>query len=222
MTRMWKGCVAGILGAGLTFSGVAWAGEDVVPPQKFASLVDTYGKPQGRISGRILFPSEYSQRSVTFSFSGRSFVTLPDGRFVIERIPLGQHVLVVRTLGYDPVEMHVKVNSASPLALKDIRIKMARGQVSGRLVTPDGSSAANISLKLTEHGGATTTSSDGLFTFMGVPAGSHTLLVEDPRFQTPGDIQVEMAPNSRRNLGVIQVSKKMTTTGPAPTAVLVK
>ena len=74
-----------------------------LPTQEFAKILELDGRDSGTLFGRILFPSAYTQRSVRFSLSDRTFVSQPDGRFSAWRCLLGRGM--DRNLCGEPTEL---------------------------------------------------------------------------------------------------------------------
>ena len=157
--------------------------------------------------GQILFPSEYAQHSIRFELDDVTFVTHPDGRFRITNVPAGAHKLDVRIKGYEPVQAAVTIVDGQTMALEAVRLKEARGKVIGRLVQDKGHSAEGVELHMVPDDGVATTDGDGIFQFLGVSAGNHTLMVKDPRFFA-GNQHFTLSSNERRNLGNIRVYKQ--------------
>ena len=182
-------------------------GTEEVPAQDYASLPQVLGHETGSLSGQIRFPSEYTQRSVTVQLGESSFVTHPDGRFRITRIPAGTHRFAVRVKGFEPVERELKVLAEQNLALTPMQLALARGQVLGRAVFVDGQSASQLPLRLDPMGGTTQSDHDGIFKFVGVYTGEHALLVEDKRFYTKA-LTFRVNGNESLNLGIVQVFRR--------------
>ncbi|MEE8554657.1 MAG: hypothetical protein V3T00_02265, partial [bacterium] len=109
-------------------------GMEDVPSQSYNTLLDALGEDWGSLRGQIFFPSEYTQRSVAFRVDDRQFVTHPDGRFHIIRIPSGAHRFAVSVKGFEPVDNEIAVATDEENRLSDVRLALARGQVIGRLV----------------------------------------------------------------------------------------
>jgi hypothetical protein len=180
-----------------------------VPAQSFARPIEGTDGADGKLYGQILFPAEYNQRSVVFELGGRQFVTHPDGRFLVEDVPAGEHVLRIRVKAYEPVLRRIEVPSEEAVAAGEVRLKMARGKVVGRLVSEKGSSAASVTVRLTPLGDAVTTDQDGIFQFIAVNAGDHELLVTDEQFFTYNR-KFRIERGEQRNLGNIQVFRRAT------------
>ena len=180
---------------------------DGVPMQSFANPLEVFGKDTGSLTGQILFPSEYSQRSVLFLVDDEMFVTHPDGRFHVGWLPPGRHILSVRVKGFEPLERPFVLQPDGELRIKPLNLRMARGQVIGRLIYDDGKSATDIRLRLNPMGGITATDNDGIFTFIGVNAGNHSLSVEDTRYYAVAR-KFKLAPDEHRNLGLIRVARR--------------
>lgn len=180
---------------------------DEVPMQSFANPLEVLGQETGSLTGQILFPSEYSQRSALFLVDGEMFVTHPDGRFHVGWLPPGRHVLSVRVKGFEPLERPFVLEPDGELRIKPLNLQMARGQVIGRLIYEDGKSAADIRLHLNPMGGITATDNDGIFQFIGVNAGDHSLSVEDTHYYADAR-QFKLAPDEHRNLGLIPVERR--------------
>ena len=179
-------------------------GMEDVPSQSYNTLLDALGEDWGSLRGQIFFPSEYTQRSVAFRVDDQQFVTHPDGRFHILRIPSGSHRFAVSVKGFEPVDNEIAVATDEDNRLSDVRLALARGQVIGRLVFLDGNSATGLQLRLEPNGSRTASDGDGIFQFIGVNAGEHTLEIEDPRFYTK-TLKFRLAHSESRNLGKINV-----------------
>jgi hypothetical protein len=175
-----------------------------IQAQPYTSRLNLLGKPSGGVTGRIVFPSEFTQRSATFFIDQVRFATLPDGRFRVSDIPGGTHQVRVMVPGFEPVALQVDVSGGGEVALKPIELRMARGKVIGRLVDEQGKSASGIAVRLAPHGGATYTDQDGIFQFLGVGPGELTLRVDDPYF-TPQPQRFVLERGEQRNLGNVRV-----------------
>jgi len=209
MSSYFKGAVTFLIllaGGGLLFEYSAQASD--IPAQYYANPLQIRGKPTGSLRGNVVFPSEYNQHSVTFDLSGRTFVTYPDGRFLIERLLPGKYTLNIQMPGFEAVEMTVQVKDAGVVTLKPITLHMARGQVSGRLIYPDGQPAGDIRVRLTPSGTITATDTAGEFRFVGVPSGTHALHVDDPRITLLAPPQVTTRGNENRYMGSIRVQRQ--------------
>jgi hypothetical protein len=192
----------------LAFGGcdLSGGGGDV-PAQSYVNGLTAVLSSTGDLRGQILFPSEYAQHSIRFALDQVTFVTHPDGRFHIAHIPAGDHWLDVRAKGYEPVRLPVAVSEGQVLSLTALRLKEARGKVLGRLVLDKGSSAEGVELHLVPDDGLAVTDGDGIFQFLGVSAGDHTLMVKDPRFFASNQ-HFKISSNERRNLGNIRVYRQ--------------
>ncbi len=175
-----------------------------VAPQPYLDAVSGLLRDTGALHGQILFPSEYAQHSIRFALGDVTFVTHPDGRFRMHRIPAGEHTLSVRIKGYEPVQRPVRIRDSKVHRLGDLRLVEARGRVLGRLVGEGGRSAVGVELHLTPDDGVAVTDGDGIFQFLGVSAGDHVLKVTDTRFFA-GNQRFRIVPNEQRNLGNIRV-----------------
>lgn len=178
-----------------------------LPAQEFAKVLELKGRDAGTFYGRVLFPSAYTQRSVRFSLGGRRFVTQPDGYFLIERIPAGTHTLSIQVKNYEPIAHEVVVAGDDAVQGGPWRLKMARGRVIGRLVGDNGKSAMGVAIRLSPLGDLTKTDSDGIFQFIGVNSGDHTLAVTDPQYFTYNR-DFSLSIGEERNLGNIKVFLK--------------
>lgn len=183
------------------------SGMEEVPAQTFATLPEVLGRETGSLSGQVFFPSEYSQRSVSIRLDNNTFVTHPDGRFVVTRIPAGAHRFSAQVKGFEPIERQIAIGADQTAALGELRLVLARGKVLGRLVYLDGASAVELPLRLEPIGGQTRSDGDGIFQFVGVPAGQHKLLIEDPRFYTKS-LTVELRKNETLNVGIVNVFRR--------------
>jgi Carboxypeptidase regulatory-like domain len=179
-------------------------GSGDVPAQTYVNGLTAVVSATGEVRGQILFPSEYAQHSIRFALDQVTFVTHPDGRFRITNVPTGEHRLVVRVKGYEPVATPLRVANGKQLALDPLRLVEARGRVLGRLVQDKGSSAEGVEVRLAPEDGVAYTDSDGIFQFLGVTAGEHTLMVKDSRYFA-GNQHFTLSNNERRNLGNIRV-----------------
>ena len=178
-----------------------------LPPQEYVKVLELNGRESGGLFGRILFPSAYTQRSVRFSLDDRTFITQPDGRFLIEGIPAGTHELTILVKNYEPIFQQFVIDRSEAVQAGPWRLKMARGKVIGRLVVENGDSAANVQMRLMPLGGMAKTDGDGIFQFIGVNSGSHLLRVTDSRFFTYNR-EFSLSKGEQRNLGNIKVFRK--------------
>lgn len=178
-----------------------------LPSQEFAKVLELDGRESGTLYGRILFSSSYSQRSVRFTLDGRTFITQPDGRFLIELIPVGRHKLSILVKNYEPISQEIRINGGNPVEGGTWRLKMGRGKVIGRLVAENGASAPDVEMRLLPLGGLAKTDSDGIFQFIGVNSGSHVLRVMDSQYFTYNR-EFSLNIGEQRNLGNIKVFRK--------------
>jgi hypothetical protein len=178
-----------------------------VPAQTFATLPEVLGRDIGSLTGQVFFPSEYSQRSVTIRLDENTFVTHPDGRFLVTRIPTGRHRFSLQVQGFEPISRDVSILPDRTALLGELRLVLARGSVLGRLVFLDGASAAKLPLRLEPAGGQTISDSDGIFQFVGVPGGQHQLLIEDRRYYIKS-LTVQLEPDETLNLGIVNVFRR--------------
>ena len=178
-----------------------------IPAQSYATVLDAIGEDWGTIEGQVLFPSEYSQRSVVLRIDDLPFVTQPDGRFRIVRVPIGPHRFEIAAIGFEPLNIGIQVGSDSPTQLNGVRLAVARGRVFGRLVHLDGESAGGISLRLDPAGASTETDDDGIFQFVGVPGGSHEMVINHPDYYTKA-LRFALPSGETHNLGVLNVFRR--------------
>lgn len=213
-----------LLGAALLLPALAGGcladpARDAFPGQRFGNLLELGGVPRGSLGGRLLFPSEYAQRSVDFRFGGRLFVTTPDGRFLIESIPMGAYRLEIHLPGYEAIEQSLTVAGGRRADAGILKLKRAAGRVVGRLVLPDGTSASGVQMRLDRYPNAIASDKFGIFQFMGVGAGSYRLIVSDPRYAS-AERTLDLRRGELRNLGVIAVTERPNATAKlAPTTV---
>lgn len=175
-----------------------------VPAQTYVNGLTAAVTKTGDLRGQILFPSEYAQHSIRFTLDDVTFVTHPDGRFLVSNVPVGKHALEVRIKGYEPVQRSVAMENGHTVNLEPVHLVDARGKVLGRLVAEKGHSAEGVEVRLTPDDGVAMTDADGIFQFLGVSAGDHTLMVKDPRFFA-GNQHFKLSNNESRNLGNIRV-----------------
>ena len=183
--------------------------EEQIPAQDYMSYLGAFGKKTGEISGRISYPSEYNQRSTVFSINDIDFVTYPDGRFLVRRLPEGEHRLTVNISGFEPYETSLVVREGQQLETDVIEMVMARGEVVGRMVDDKGRSAVGMHVLLNPTGGMAVTDKDGIFHFIGVRKGTHTLTIKDNSFFAKNK-HFDVKGSEKRNLGLIHVYRKST------------
>ncbi len=181
-----------------------------IPAQRFTSQLNVLGKPAGSVTGQIVYPSEFAQRSTTFQLNDEVFATLPDGRFWVRTIPSGDYLLRVYMTGFEPILRPVRIERAHLADVQRLMLMPARGRVLGRLVYSDGRSAAGVALSLRPYNMAGRTDQDGIFQFYGVGAGVHMLNVDDQRL-SPQQREVRLGANEVRNLGNISVIQRTET-----------
>lgn len=194
----------------LTFSlSACQVGDDAanIPAQSFQNALTALTTETSEVRGQVVFPSEYAQHSIRFSLDDLTFVTHPDGRFRISRVPRGTHQFQIRIKGYEVVSIPIEVDSTDSLLLPPLRLVKARGWVLGRLVKEKGRSAAGISVHMSPDGGFAVTDNEGIFQFLGVGAGNHTLKIKDTLYFT-GNRHFELKSNQRHNLGNIRVYRQ--------------
>lgn len=177
-----------------------------VRAQQYGRLFEHVGVDTGAIYGRILFPSAYLQRSALIQLDGRSFVSNPDGRFLIEEIPAGAHEMTLHLKGFEPVRRRIAVAADRYNPAGELHLILARGLVIGRTVDERGRSAVDIPVRLTPTNETVLTDKDGIFQFVGVNAGAHELDIADERYFMPLQ-RFDLEPGEQRNLGIISVSR---------------
>lgn len=197
-------CLLGVLSV---FGCQFGEGSGDIPAQTFVNGLTAAVSRTGDVNGQILFPSEYTQHSIRFSLDEVTFVSHPDGRFRIANVPAGEHWLGVRIKGYEPVRLRVDVPDGELVKLAPLRLREARGNVLGRLVQDKGRSAEGVEVRLVPDDGVAVSDADGIFQFLGVSQGEHTLLIKDPRFFA-GNQHFNLGRGERRNLGNIQVFRQ--------------
>jgi hypothetical protein len=192
----------------LLFAGCNLGGQGAdIPAQTYVNGLTAVVSATGDVRGQILFPSEYAQHSIRFALDDLTFVTHPDGRFRVNNVPAGDHRLDVHITGYEPLRLPLHVQDGAMVALEPLRLLEARGRVLGRLVLEKGRSADGVEVHLVPDEGVAVTDGDGIFQFLGVSAGDHTLMVKDTRFFA-GNQHFKLASNEQRNLGNIRVYKQ--------------
>ncbi|MDH5751329.1 MAG: hypothetical protein OEZ59_02790 [Deltaproteobacteria bacterium] len=184
------------------------AGNEDIPAQNFGHSIDTLGKETGELTGRIQFPTEYSQRSAMFNIGEISFVTHPDGRFRLKGLPRGRHQLQVRINGYEKMEVSFDILPDEVTELANLNIQEAKGRVLGRLVDGNGKSASGLALRLSPSEKVVTTDNDGIFQFLGVGQGRHVITLQDPVFFT-ANRHLRLGGNETQNLGNIEVFRRL-------------
>lgn len=194
-------CVLSLAGCGLGGSAAD------IPAQTYMNGLTAAVARTGSLHGQIVFPSEYAQHSIRFALDDVTFVTHPDGRFRIANVPAGEHWLGVRIKGYEPVRVSVVVANAESVNLPPLRLRDARGKVLGRLVYDQGASVEGVEVRLVPDDGVAVSDADGIFQFLGVSAGDHTLMVKDPRYFA-GNQHFRLGSDERRNLGNIKVFRQ--------------
>ena len=179
-----------------------------IPAQNFKAGFQTGVSETGRLTGTILFPSAYSQRTLSFTVDDRKFITQPDGRFLLEGLPVGQHRIVVVVKGYEPLVQSFTVGEDKITQLSSMKLSIARGRLLGRLVNEKGISAKDVAVRLEPQGGFVRTDSDGIFEFIGIHSGDYKLQVADTKFFTY-DRAISLNSGEERDLGNIQVHNRV-------------
>jgi hypothetical protein len=182
--------------------------------QQYGRLFEHFGADTGAMYGRILFPSEYLQRSALISLDGKSFVSNLDGRFLIEDIPAGPHEMTLHLKGFEPVQRRIMVQADRYNPAGEVHLILARGLVIGRTVDEKGRSAVDIPVRLTPTNETVLTDKDGIFQFVGVNAGAHELAIPDERYFMPSQ-RFDLERGEQRNLGIISVSRVSRPSGSA-------
>ena len=177
-----------------------------VRAQQYGRLFEHVGVDTGAVYGRVLFPSEYLQRSALISLGGKSFVSNLDGRFLIEDIPAGPHEMSLHLKGFELVQRPITVEADRYSPAGELHLILARGLVIGRTVDERGRSAVDIPVRLTPTNETVLTDKDGIFQFVGVNAGAHELDIPDERYFMPRQ-RFALERGEQRNLGIIAVSR---------------
>lgn len=202
--RPW-GCLA--IGLLLLLAGCSRPAETHgVRSQQYGRLFEHFGADTGTVYGRILFPSDYLQRSALLNIDGNAFVSNPDGRFLIEDVPEGSHALSLHLKGFEPLHRRITVQPGRYNPAGELHLILARGLVIGRTVDEKGRSAVEIPVRLTPTNEIVLTDKDGIFQFVGVNAGEHELDIPDARYFMPLQ-RFELGRGEQRNLGIIAVSR---------------
>ena len=178
-----------------------------VPAQTYMNGLAAVVERTGNLRGQIVFPSEYAQHSIRFSLNEVTFVTHPDGRFRLANVPAGEHWLGVRIKGYEPLRVAVTVPDGESVEMAPLRLRDARGKVLGRLVHEKGTSVEGVEVRLVPDDGVAVSDGDGIFQFLGVSAGEHTLMIKDARYFA-GNQHFRLGSDERRNLGNIKVFRQ--------------
>jgi len=104
----------------------------------------------------------------------------------IKNLRVGGHVVQVRLEGHDPWEQQITVEHDRTLAVQaTLRKRVVYGQVSGRVVDPNGKPVVGALVVLVAVG-ATNTDADGHFTFRHVQQGQYDLRVSADGYK-PGE-----------------------------------
>jgi hypothetical protein len=185
------------------------SGPSDLQAQHYTSRLNLLGKGAGGLVGQVVFPSEFSQRSVTFYLDNVQFSTHPDGRFWVSTIPVGIHDLRIAVAGFDSVSRPVKVEDGGIVTLTPMKLYPARGRVLGRLVDEAGASANGVAVYLKPSGGMAYSDHDGIFQFDGIGSGDLALEVENP-FQLRREMRFRLNADELRNLGNIPVARNPT------------
>ncbi len=202
--RLWVCLAAALL---LLLAGCSRPAETYgVRAQQYGRLFEYFGADTGTVYGRILFPSEYLQRSALLVIDGNAFVSNLDGRFLIEDVPEGSHALSLHLKGFEPMQRRITVLPDRYNPAGELHLILARGLVIGRTVDEKGQSAVDIPVQLSPTNETVLTDKDGIFQFVGVNAGEHLLEIPDERYFMPLQ-RFDLERGEQRNLGIISVSR---------------
>jgi hypothetical protein len=183
-----------------------------IPAQHYTSRINLIGKPAGSLKGQVVFPSAYSQRSSPFFVNGVQLSTLPDGRFWVRGIPVGDHELRIYVPGFEPIVRAVRIAGSQVTDTQVLALKPTQGKLVGRIVTDDGRSAAGATVRLEPYGLIRSTDKDGIFQFFGVGGGEHLLGVQCTGCDR-GEWSVRLQSNETRNLGIVTIHRRTATAG---------
>lgn len=183
-----------------------------IPAQRYTSRINLVGKAAGSLKGQVVFPSAYSQRSASFYVNGVQLATMPDGRFWVRSIPVGDHEFRVYVPGFEPVVRAVRIGGGQLTDAQAITLKPTWGKLLGRVVSDDGRSAAGATVRLEPYGLIGSTDKDGIFQFMGVGAGDHLLAVQCAGCD-PQERPIRLQSNESHNLGIVTVHRRVDTAG---------
>jgi hypothetical protein len=144
---------------------------DIVPVAVRGKVVDSSGQP---IPG------------ATVHIAGLTATTAPDGTYVFDKVPPGDHTVTITDIdGYTvtsaPLQFTISAGDTQPITGQDF-VLTPNPDVSGT-VSASGTGVPGVTVTATGAGGdtvSTVTAADGTYTFSRVPAGAYTMTMIPP------------------------------------------
>ncbi len=150
------------------------------------------GTQPGRVTGQARLEGASSHEGITLTLEGASSsaTTDADGRFTLENVPPGAHMVVARRAGYADARQPVQV-PAGEAASVTLTLQRQRGGIQGTVQVEGLLDASGVSVTLQETGASTTSNSLGHFSFTDLSPGAYTVVLRKAGYvQTQETVEV--------------------------------
>ena len=160
-------------------------------------------RTRGRIEGNVAWEGndDVTQLEVFLVGTAKSAGVSEDGTFSLEEVVAGTYLLRVRRVGdatgvpivFD--DRSVPVASGETTDVGTLRVRQARGNLTGLVTLEDLDEAAGVLVEIVGTTRTTTTNSSGFYEFENVTAETHSLRFSRTGYQTHGPVEVEVTPD---------------------------
>jgi hypothetical protein len=161
-------------------------------------------RTRGRVDGVLQLDDATAVSGLEVRLEGMDKATHSDadGRFALEDVPTGSHVLVALKPGYMTARETVEVKEAVSTSVT-LTLARSRGRVEGVVRLDDTQDLAGTQVSLFDwNAGPTTTDAEGRFVLEGVPTGSYRVRVTRDGYKAPLPPQVEVRANATTTLSM--------------------
>ncbi|WP_253816463.1 carboxypeptidase regulatory-like domain-containing protein [Myxococcus xanthus] len=141
------------------------------------------GTQGGRIEGQAILEGASSHAGISVSVEGASLstTTATDGRFTLENVAPGTHIVVAKMPGYSEARQSVTVATGASASVR-LDLVRGRGSILGNVKVEGVLDASGVNVTLVETGAKTTTDATGLFTFSDLSQGTYTVALQKTNF----------------------------------------
>ncbi|WP_255207924.1 MULTISPECIES: carboxypeptidase regulatory-like domain-containing protein [unclassified Myxococcus] len=137
------------------------------------------GTQRGRIEGQAILEGASSHGGISVSVEGASLsaTTATDGRFALENVAPGTHIVVARRSGYTEARQSVTVIAEATASVR-LDLGRGRGSILGTVQVEGVLDSSGVTVTLVETGATTTSDATGIFTFSDLAQGTYTLALQ--------------------------------------------
>ncbi len=134
------------------------------------------GTQAGSVTGQAYLEGASSHGGVSVSLegSGQSASTATDGRFTLENVPAGTHMVVARMAGYSEARQSITVQAGQATSVR-LDLQRGRGSIQGTLRLEGLMDASGVLVTVVETGATATSNSAGHFTVSDLGSQTYTL-----------------------------------------------